>query len=460
MKVLFIHTFDYYEPLGIMVLSAFLKKNGHECQLLDLKFDKNYIKKALEIKPDIIAYSITTNNWKRYHKINLELKKNLFFFSIFGGPHCTFFPEFINEDGVDAICRGEGEDALLELTQALEQKNDFSKIQNLWIKKDGSVFKNDIRPLIQDLDTLPFPDRQLINKYKKYSKRSRVRTITSRGCPYNCTYCFNHSYKELYSEKGKYVRQRSPENVIEELKQLKSLYNPVNFEFHDDIFILNKTWLENFVYLYISEKIQIPFEINVRVDLVTSEVAELLKKAGCYSVQFGIESGNEKIRNEILQRNISDEMILKAASIFKFNKIKVNTFNLVGIPSENITDTIATMILNSKCRVTYAMNSIYQPYPGTKLAEYAIKMNYYDGRVDNFDKNYLYGKSIINSKDIKKIERLHYLFAFGVKYPFLIPIIKILLKLPLNKIYQSWYFIYRVYNVIFVFKRLRIREIL
>jgi radical SAM superfamily enzyme YgiQ (UPF0313 family) len=214
------------------------------------------------------------------------------------------------------------------------------------------------------------------------------------------------------------------------------------------------------VSLYINEKINVPFEVNVRADLVTTEIAGLLKKAGCYSVQFGIESGNEQIRNEILNRNISNEMILSASDIFKKIKIKINTFNLVGIPDETIADTIATMALNSKCKVTYAMNSIYQPYPGTKLAAYAFKRNYYDGKVDNFGKNYLYGKSILKYKDIKKIERLHYLFAFGVKYRFLLPIIKILINLPLNKIYQSCYFIYRAYNVIFVFKRLKLKEIL
>ena len=324
---------------------------------------------------------------------------------------------------MDAICRGEGEHALLELADTLARKSNFTNIQNLWIKNDKEAIKNDLRPLLQNLDELPFPDRQLINKYRHYSCRSRVRTITSRGCPYNCTYCFNHSNKELYAGKGLYVRQRSPAHVIEEIKQLKAMYRPANIEFHDDIFILNREWLEEFASLYIAEKINIPFEVNVRVDLVTPEIAEILKSAGCYSVQFGIESGSEKIRKELLNRNISDEMIIEAATVFRALNIKTNTFNLVGVPGETLRDTIATMKFNSKCRVTYAMNSIYQPYPGTKLADYAMKMNYYDGRIDTFDKNYLYGRSIIHSPDRKKIERLHYLFAFGVRFPLLIPLI-------------------------------------
>ncbi|MCK9612282.1 MAG: radical SAM protein [Bacteroidales bacterium] len=459
MKVLFIHSFDYYEPLGIMILSSVLKKNGHHCELLDLKFHLNYISEAKKIKPDVIAYSITTNNWKKYVEINKALKKQLFFLSVFGGPHATFFPDIIYEPDVDVICRGEGEYALLELAEAIKNKNDYSLIQNLWVKQKNIVVKNELRPLIKNLDELPFADRDLINKYRHYEKRSRVRTITSRGCPYSCTYCFNQKYREIYANGGKYVRHRSPENVIIELKQLKDLYKPVNFEFHDDIFILDKKWLEKFVELYQKEKINIPFEVNIRVDLVTQRIAELLKNAGCYSVQFGVESGNAQIRNKLLNRNISNEMILNASEIFKKQKIKINTFNLVGIPGETISDTIETIKINEKCKVTYAMNSIYQPYPGTKLAEIAFKMNFYDGKVDNFDKNYLYGKSVIKTPDIKSIERIHYLFAFGSKYPRLLPLIKMLIKFPLNKIYQSWYFIYRAYYVIFVFKRLSLREI-
>lgn len=460
MQILFIHSFDYYEPIGLMTLSAFLKQNGHQCELLDVSFEKKYINEVLKIKPDLIAYSVTTNNWKRYQAINLEIKRQYKFTSIFGGPHCTFFPDMIMQDGVDIICRGEGEHAFLELANAIQTGNSYTNIQNLWVKIDGNIFRNDIRPLIQDLDELPFPDRDLINKYRPYRNRSRVRTIASRGCPYNCSYCFNHSYKSLSKGLGKFVRQRTPSNMISELIELKRIYNPRNFEFHDDTFILNKSWFDEFIELYISNAINIPFEINVRVDLVTHEIAQKLKKAGCYSVQFGIESGNERIRNSILNRQISENQIINASEIFRKEKIKINTFNLVGIPTENLNDVVDTIRLNAKCKVTYAMNSIFQPYPGTQLTKFAIDNNYYDGSVDTFDKNYLYGKSIIQTKDIKKIERLHYLFAFGVKFPKLIPLIILLSKLPLNKIYQSFYFLYRAFYVIFVFKRLSIKEIL
>jgi radical SAM superfamily enzyme YgiQ (UPF0313 family) len=443
-----------------MYLSSYLTQNGHDCELLDLKFQKNYIKEVKIINPDIIAYSITTNNWKRYYEVNLILKENCSFFSIFGGPHCTFFPEFIQNDGVDAICRGEGEYTILELVNALKLNRDITKIQNLWVKKNQEVFKNDLRPLIEDLDSLPFPDRELINKYNHYRKRSRVRAISSRGCPYNCSYCFNHANRKLYSGKGKYVRHRSPENIISEVKYLKNLYKPKNIEFHDDIFILDKNWLQKFVDLYLSEKINIPYEVNVRVDLVDEQVVNLLKKSGCYSAQFGIESGNEQIRKVLLKRNISNEMIIEVATLFNAQKIKTNTYNMLGYPNETVENVFQTLKLNALCKPTYAMNTIYYPYPMTELSEYASKIGLFEGIHEGKRKNLFYGEIVVDTPLKNILYRLHYLFAFGVKFPSILWLIKILIKIPLGYLYQLFYFLYRSYAVIFIFKRLSIKEIL
>lgn len=109
MKTLFIYKNEFVEPMGLMYVSSFLKKHGHDCDFIDTRFEKNLIKEVQKISPDIIAYSITTGRHKFFQKLNQELKKRFKFFSLFGGPHCTFFPEFIYEEGVDAICKGEGE---------------------------------------------------------------------------------------------------------------------------------------------------------------------------------------------------------------------------------------------------------------------------------------------------------------------------------------------------------------
>ncbi len=459
MHILFIHTYNYYEPLGIMYLSAVLKKNGHHCSLLDLKFEKKYISEVKKLKPDIIAYSVTTNNWGKYQEINKKLKEHFTFLSVFGGPHATFYPELINEEGIDVICRGEGEEPMLELADALEKKELITQIKNLWVKQEGALFKNDVRPLIEDIDALPFPDREIINKYKHYLYRSRVRTITSRGCPYRCTYCYNHVLQEIYKGKGRYVRLRSPQNVIEEVKYLKALYNPRNIEFHDDVFILDTEWLRKFSELYISNEINLAFEINIKAELITPEIVSILKKTGCYSVQYGIESGNEKIRKELLRRHVTDAQIIETAHLLNKSGIKTNTYNMIGYPNESFENALETLYLNIKCKPVYAMNTIYFPYPMNELTQYSTDMGLFDNNYHNNRKNLFYGNIVIDTPLKKKFKRLHYLFAYGVKFPFLLPFIKFLTRLPFSYLYHLLYFLYRAYVIIFVFKRLTIREI-
>lgn len=459
MKVLFIHTFNYYEPLGIMYLSAFLKKHGHFCELLDLKFQKYYIEEAKKINPDIIAYSVTTNNWKKYQQINLNLKKHLKFFAVFGGPHCTFYPDFIQEDGVDAICRGEGEYPMLELVEKIANNQDITKTQNFWIKKDNIIYKNDLRPLIEDLDLLPFPDREIINKYKHYEKRSRIRTITSRGCLFKCSYCFNHANQKIYKGKGTYIRHRSPENVIRELKILKEKYKPGNIEFHDDIFILDVNWLKRFSKLFLEENINIPFEINIRLDLLTPEIVEILDKTGCYSVQYGIESGNELIRKQLLKRNITNKEIIEKSKLLQNASFKINTYNMIGYPGESIENAFETLFLNIKCKPNYAMNTIYYPYPMNELTEYSEMMGFYNEKHDGNRKNLFYGDIVISTPLKRKFFRLHYLFGFGVKMPCLVKLIKLLIKLPFGYLYQFLFFLYRSYAIFIIFRRLTIKEI-
>jgi len=456
MRILFIYRTWYAEPFGIMYLSSYLKKNGHSCFFVDTKFEKNIEKEIQDISPEIIAYSITTGEHKFYLELNRTLKKKFKFFAIFGGPHCTFFPELVYKDGVDAICRGEGELAFLELANNLENGKDIIGIKNLWIKKNGNVYKNELRSLIDDLDTLPFPDRDLITKYSYYKKMHRRFILTGRGCPYNCSYCFNHVYNKLYQGKGKVIRKRSVENVIGELKLLKDKYVPKRFQFVDDTLNLDLEWLLDFCTAY-KKEIDMPFTIHMRVNLVNEEMVKAIKNAGCATVVTATESGNEHIRNAILKRGISEEQTINAANLF--NKYGLKTFiqNIVGLPDETLDMAFETMSLNIKCKPTYGWMSIFQPYPKTELCQYSKEKGYFDGNFDSIEET-LFGKSVMRIKNIKEMERLRDLFSLGVAYPFSIPLIKILIKLPLDPFYKVLWHIYRAYCYFFKFKWLDVSE--
>jgi len=449
MRILFVYSYDFIEPLGIMSLSSFLKKHGHDCRFIDIKFEKDLYKAVKEVSPEIIAYSVTTGKHKFYQKLNLDLKNNFKFFSVFGGPHCTFFPEFIYEEGLDALCVGEGEIAFLELAEGLQKGGDLTKIKNIWIKIEGKVYKNEVRNLIEDLDTLPFPDRELINNYNHYRKMHRRYILTGRGCPYNCTYCFNHAYNRLYNGKGGIVRKRSVENVLQELSFIKGKYRPSRFQFVDDTFILQEKWTLDFCKGY-RERINLPFLANLRVNLVKESLVKALKDAQCITVVYAIESGNEHLRNNILKRGISESQILDASRLF--NKYHLSTYvqNMVGLPDETLEMVFETLRLNIKCKPSFSWVSIFQPYPQTELCEYSKQKGYFNDAVDSFGETY-YEKSVMKTKDINNIERLRHLFSLSVAFSISPAVLKMLIKLPLNGLYlflwnlhRAWCYCFKV----------------
>lgn len=438
-----------------MALSAFLKQNGHECFFIDLALEKDYSRAIENIKPDITAYSITTGKHIYYQQLNLKLKKKFKFISIFGGPHTTFFPEFIEAEGVDVICRGEGEHSLLEFVEALQSNKDYTSIKNLWIKSNGKIYRNEVRPLIEDLDSLPFIDREILNRYKHYQKQHRRVMLSGRGCPYRCSYCFNHSYNTLYNGKGKIVRKRSVGNVLQELKLISEKYNPKRFHFIDDTFILDRQWCLDFCTRY-QKEIDKEFIVYTRVNMVTDEIIKKLKQAGCITILYAIESGNDYIRNTILERGITKEQIFNAVAIYKKYKLRTYAQNMVGIPDETMNMVFETVEFNIKCKPDYAWCSIFQPYPGTKLWNYCKEKGYLSS--EEFDESY-HRKSILRIPHRMQIENLHHLFSMTVSFPFFYPFIKIIIKLPLSIFYYIVWQLHRAYSYFFKVKWLDLSEI-
>ena len=455
MKVLFLYRYEFVEPIGIMALSAFLKQNGHKCDFLDLALEKDYLNKIQKIRPDIIAYSITTGKHTFYQRINNELKKRLSFFSIFGGPHATFFPEFVEQEGVDAICRGEGEYPLLELTEKLESGNEYLYIQNLWVKHNGNIYRNEVRPLIKDLDSLPFPDRGLFDRYDRYKKLRRRMVLSGRGCPYSCSYCFNHSFNRLYEDKGKIIRKRSVDNVIKELMEVRKKYSPRRFQFVDDTFILDQQWCLDFCKRY-EEEVGVPFIAYTRVNLVTDEIIKNLKQAGCIVTLYAIESGNDYIRNKVLNRNISEKQIREAVHIYKKYKLRTFTQNMVAIPDETLEMAFETLNINIWCKPEYAGCSIFQPYPGTDLWNYCKNKGYLTD--EELDKSF-YKKSILNIKNKREMENLHHLFPTIAAFPFLFPLARLLIRLPFSQLYFCIWHLHRAWGYFFKVKWIDIDEL-
>ncbi len=369
----------YYQH-GLAYLSAVLKKNGFKSVSLihftrepDTAKWEEYLK---EQKPDVIGIYSTTEQFHFVEKLVRKIPEGIF--TICGGPHSTCYPICIEDvPRLDAICIGEGEYPFLELVTALTQGKDPKKIKNLWIRKDGVIIKNETRPFIADLDELPFEDRELFNLQSAIDRYGlgQIRIITGRGCPYQCTYCANKRIGEMQS--GNYVRFRSAGHIMDELNYLNKKYKFKEFFFDDDIFMPDKTVRTEFCRRYPTE-IGKPFIFSSRVEMCSKEMLRDLKSAGGRRIDFGIESGSEDLRRNILKRNMTNNQIMETTEMARKLGFQVKTLNMVGLPEETYRKHLETVKLNLEIKPDVVSIFVFYPYPGTELYYYCIEKGYFD----------------------------------------------------------------------------------
>jgi radical SAM superfamily enzyme YgiQ (UPF0313 family) len=291
---------------------------------------------------------------------------------LIGGPHASLNPTRVLLDDFDALCVGEGEYPVLETALQLENGVRPSGIPNLWIKHASEVEENPPRPFLQDLDSLPFPDREMWQEWIDERPESRISVLLGRGCPYQCAYCCNHAFMRLAS--GTYVRLRSPDNIVEEVKEVAAKF-PTKKKFHLEVETigLNKEWaLELFSKLErLNETLSEPLAFGANLRITPNRDQESLfvafQKCNFKYVDIGLESGSERVRREILRRNYSNEDVIRAVGMARKYGLKVGLYNMIGIPGETIADFRETVRVNRICLPDYHYTSIFFPYPGTDL---------------------------------------------------------------------------------------------
>lgn len=422
MKILFVYPNIVESPkdfsTGLGILISIAKSKKHQIKLIDTTFgmsDEQILSEIKSFNPDLAAITTATNDFEYAKKIAFFIKQNKNIPIIAGGFHPTISPEeTINADCFDIICIGEGEEAFEELLEKLEKKKPITKIKNLWVKKKGKIIKNETRFLLQDLNKIPFPDRDAFN-YKEYLKwnHGTATFISTRGCPFQCTYCINHFLINKYKGKGKYVRFRSIDNLFEEIKQVISKYKEhiKNIEFYDDTFTLDENRIKEFCARYPSE-IGLPFNINARVNAVNPLILKMLKQAGCIRVSIGIESGDDSIRNNILKRNMSSEQIIQTFKHAREAGLKTYAFNMVGIPFETKESIQKTIELNRKCKPDFVGVSIFNSFKGTEIDSICQKNNWLR---KTYAKSYFRESNIIHPNfSISELKRIRNSFGFKV----------------------------------------------
>jgi radical SAM superfamily enzyme YgiQ (UPF0313 family) len=368
----------FYAGLGS--LAAVAAREGFETDLIHVTSPVSegaFRNRLLESKPGLVAVSATTNmfgwaarlaRWSKAAHPDVPV--------IVGGIHPTLEPlETLNEAAFDAAAIGEGELTLVEAARRVEAGGSFADVAGLWTRAaDGSIRENPLRPLVDDLDSLPFPDREIFGfrRLVDFTKNRRATLMASRGCPYTCNYCANRALRELLSGGGRYVRFRSPQNVVAEAVEIRRRYPGVtNLVFHDDILLLDKEWFGEFTARYARE-VGLPFSMNGRANLIDEEGLRLAREAGCRSIALGVESGSESTRREVLGRAMSDETIERAFRLCHEAGIAPMSFNMVGVIGEGPEGVLATAKLNARLRPSGGVQvSIFYPYPGTALYETA-----------------------------------------------------------------------------------------
>jgi len=461
MKVLFVYPNIHNTSrinLGIAYLSARLKQEGHQVKLFDTTFyraegelsDDQLREKSLQVKnidltkhglkyrsdkflfddfrtfvqnykPDILALSCVDATYYLGRRL-MESVQDLNKFTIVGGVRATVDPSsIIDEKWVKALCVGEGEDAMVELCEGLENGGDISTVRNLWVKSNGGLTKNAIRPLI-DLNDLPEPDWGIFDDMHFIrpfaGKVYRLGSFDmSRSCPYRCNYCVNQFYAKMYKGKGKYFRQKTPEKITAEIKEKRNEYDLNFISFYDDLFPTSD-YTDRFCELY-SREIGLPFTVNMRPETVNRSVIGKLVDVGLCSVAIGIESGDYEFRKRTLSRNYTNQQVIEAFKIIRESKIRSSSFNMIGLPFETRGNIFKTIELNRLAKPSSATVSYFYPYRGTPLRDVCVDEGFFDPeKEDTMDIAHRTNSSLSMpqiSKD--ELERLFVSFQLYSKLP-------------------------------------------
>jgi radical SAM superfamily enzyme YgiQ (UPF0313 family) len=399
-KMLFVYpnvSTSYTFSPAIEILSSVLRSDNHNTSLLHINnehavpYEKEKIQSFIEKdKPDLIGITATTFEFKEANEIAKWIKEGGYKgLVILGGIHATITPHDLESSCFDAFCIGEGELPLLDLVDKLQHNQDYFSTASFWFKKDNKIIKNPIREYLPDLNLLPFHDFDIMNTSKLLDVRSGWLSISfSRGCPFNCSFCINPLLRKINNVQPenvkKYLRMRTVDKVITELLSLIEKYQEkikmINLD--DDLILLHKKWALDF-FKQFKEKIfdtyHIGYVINTRVDMVTDELMKLLKESGCHELKIGVESGNTKLRNDIVGKNLSREQIVEAFNIIHKYQLRTCAYFILGLPEETESTILDTIDLLKEIRPTLIRMTFLQPYEGTYLYDYCKEHNLFKG---------------------------------------------------------------------------------
>lgn len=459
MRILFIYPnamASTLVPINLSLLPVCLEEKGFEVDLFDTTFYKteeisfeqkrvellqikpfdfadkgisfkktdvyeDFVQKVSDFKPDLIAITIVEDTWdlaqsllSRIRKFNIPV--------IAGGVYVTIASdEVIANNDIDMICLGEGEDALVELCEKMANGQDYSAIQNLWIKNDNKIIKNQIRALI-DINKLPFLDYDIFGKERlarpMFGKvYTMIHVEMDRGCPNQCTYCAAPYLKQFFREYGcgMYYRRKKIPRLIAEMEHLVQKYQPDYINFNSETFLAKPVEeLKEFARGY--KKIGLPFWCQTRPETITEEKIKILKEMGCNSMNFGIEHGNEEFRKKMLNRSGSNQQIIDGIKLVEKYQIPYTVNNIIGFPDETRDLIFDTIELNRQLKPRTINCYLFVPYKGTVLYKYCLGKGYLNknAKVHNLTESVRLNMNSIGYEELKGLQRT---FSLYIRFP-------------------------------------------
>jgi len=383
LNIMFLQDNGINESLGVTDLGAVLTAEGHCIELVLGDEEEDLRRRLLASSPHLVVVPCPVAGHERAlsdAKLVKEVHPDCV--TVLGGTYATFSPDLARLPQVDTVCIGEAEGAVVELAERIAGGENYDDVANLVVERDGELIKNPMRGLIEDLDGLPFPDRDLyFQAYPFIAELPWKKFATGRGCFHECGFCWNDALREMYEGGGRFTRRKSPRRAVDEVLQVKGRYPLEHVHFSDDLFTVHPTWLEEFAPIY-RDEVGIPFTCNSSIPLVTERTTAALAAAGCAGVGIGLECGNEALRAEILGKVVSNEDVHEAARLVKSHGMQLSTFNMVGSPGETVENVWETIHLNRAIGVDHVRVTIAIPLPHTRFEEHAMEkglLKEYDG---------------------------------------------------------------------------------
>lgn len=395
--------------IGLTYLATYInERTSHQAQIIDFTFHrknwKRHLKYSIEQSaPDMVGITCTSLYLAYIQAIAKDIKDLFGFPIICGGYQASLLPEeTLAMAGVDAICIGEGEYALTEYLDALENKRGLSGIRGIWAKDNGKIIKNPLRELTKDIDSFPVPNYELWEDIDKYLYFNQLLYfIGNRGCPYSCTYCSEQPLREIFSHG--YLRTRNPRSFAREIAAQWGKYKKRNMRLahtFDPVFTLNLDWMREFCDEYVKLGLHrsLPFSCFTRGDLMQEEKVKLLAASGCRILRIGIESGSEYIREHIYEKKISNGQFRNAVQLCKKYGIAITGYYILGGPGENKKTLNDTFVLAKELDVTRPVFFMYQPLPKTKAVEKLLQAG-----------------GTVEYERMRKVDSLHHFSAIKTK---------------------------------------------